>query len=293
MNARASFAEAGDTAFALASRVPAASWRDGVLDDGSELLAEEVPVALVYNGISHAVMLASPQDLEDFAVGFSLSERIVRAARDVREVEVEAGPYGIALAIDIAPGAMARLKATRRARLGKTGCGLCGIDSLAWFEREMAPHDPRDGAIRQTTGPFAPQVLQCAMAAMSGQQRLHQATGAMHAAGWADRDGRLLLVREDVGRHNALDKLVGALARADIDAGAGFALVTSRASFEMVQKATRAGIGLLAAISAPTAMAVRLADRAGLTLAGFVRGGRHVAYTHPWRLAPAPVAHGT
>ncbi|WP_312484575.1 formate dehydrogenase accessory sulfurtransferase FdhD [Massilia timonae] len=293
MNARASFAEAGDTAFALASRVPAASWRDGVLDDGSELLAEEVPVALVYNGISHAVMLASPQDLEDFAVGFSLSERIVRAPRDVRAVEVEAGPHGIALAIDIAPGAMARLKATRRARLGKTGCGLCGIDSLAWFEREMAPHDPRDGAIRQTTGPFAPQVLQCAMAAMSGQQRLHQATGAMHAAGWADRDGRLLLVREDVGRHNALDKLVGALARADIDAGAGFALVTSRASFEMVQKATRAGIGLLAAISAPTAMAVRLADRAGLTLAGFVRGGRHVAYTHPWRLAPAPVAHGT
>ena len=293
MNARAPFAGADDAAFALASSVPAASWHDGVIDERSELLAEEVPVALVYNGISHAVMLASPQDLEDFAVGFSLSERIVRAARDVRAVEVEAGPHGIALAIDIAPGAMARLKATRRARLGKTGCGLCGIDSLAWFEREMAPHDPRDGAIRQTTGPFAPQVLQCAMAAMSGQQRLHQATGAMHAAGWADRDGRLLLVREDVGRHNALDKLVGALARADIDVGAGFALVTSRASFEMVQKATRAGIGLLAAISAPTAMAVRLADRAGLTLAGFVRGGRHVAYTHPWRLAPAPVAHGT
>lgn len=293
MNARAPFAGADDAAFALASSVPAASWHDGVIDERSELLAEEMPVALVYNGISHAVMLASPQDLEDFAVGFSLSERIVRAPRDVRAVEVEAGPHGIALAIDIAPGAMARLKATRRARLGKTGCGLCGIDSLAWFEREMAPHDPRDGAIHQTTGPFAPQVLQCAMAAMSGQQRLHKATGAMHAAGWADRDGRLLLVREDVGRHNALDKLVGALARADIDAGAGFALVTSRASFEMVQKATRAGIGLLAAISAPTAMAVRLADRTGLTLAGFVRGGRHVAYTHPWRLAPAPVAHGT
>jgi formate dehydrogenase accessory protein FdhD len=293
MNARAPFAEAGDTAFALASSVAAASWHDGLIDERSELLAEEVPVALVYNGISHAVMLASPQDLEDFAIGFSLSERIVRSPRDVRGVEVEAGPHGIALAIDIAPGAMARLKATRRARLGKTGCGLCGIDSLAWFEREMAPNDARDGAVHQTADPFGPQVLQCAMAAMSGQQRLHEATGAMHAAGWADRDGRLLLVREDVGRHNALDKLVGALARADIDAGAGFALVTSRASFEMVQKAARAGIGLLAAISAPTAMAVRLADRAGLTLAGFVRGGRHVAYTHPWRLAPAPVAHGT
>ena len=297
MNARAPFAEAGDETFAPASSVPASSWRDGVNEDGSELLAEEVPVALVYNGISHAVMLASPQDLEDFAVGFSLSERIVRAARDVREVEVEAGPHGIALAIDIAPGAMARLKATRRARLGRTGCGLCGIDSLAWFEREMAQddlqHHPRDGGAHVTRDRFAPQALQRAMAAMAGQQRLHQATGAMHAAGWADRDGRLLLVREDVGRHNALDKLVGALARAGIDPGAGFALVTSRASFEMVQKAARAGIGLLAAISAPTAMAVRLADRAGLTLAGFVRGGRHMVYTHPWRLAPAPVAHGT
>ncbi|MET0210469.1 MAG: formate dehydrogenase accessory sulfurtransferase FdhD, partial [Burkholderiaceae bacterium] len=260
---------------------------------GNELLAEEVPVALVYNGISHAVMLASPQDLEDFAVGFSLSERIVRAAQDVREVEVEAGPHGIALAIDIAPGAMARLKATRRARLGQTGCGLCGIDSLAWFERETALGDPRDGGAHDAGSPFTPQALQRAMAAMAGQQHLHQATGAMHAAGWADRDGRLLLVREDVGRHNALDKLVGALARAGIDAGDGFALVTSRASFEMVQKAARAGVRLLAAVSAPTAMAVRLADRAGLTLAGFVRGGRHVIYTHPLHLACTSVAHGT
>ncbi|TXG00003.1 formate dehydrogenase accessory sulfurtransferase FdhD [Massilia arenae] len=293
MNARAPFAGVGDETFALASSVPASSWHDGLIEDGSELLAEEVPVALVFNGISHAVMLASPQDLEDFAVGFSLSERIVRAAQDVREVEVEAGPHGIALAIDIAPGAMARLKATRRARLGQTGCGLCGIDSLAWFERETELDDPRDGGVHETGSPFTPQALQRAMAAMAGQQRLHQATGAMHAAGWADRDGHLLLVREDVGRHNALDKLVGALARAGIDAGDGFALVTSRASFEMVQKAARAGIGLLAAISAPTAMAVRLADRAGLTLAGFVRGGRHVVYTHPRRLRPDAVAHGT
>ena len=298
MNARAPFPTAEAPEFPLASSVPATSWHDGLPQEGSELLAEEVPVALVYNGISHAVMLASPQDLEDFAIGFSLSERIVRAAHDVREVEVETGPHGIALAIDIAPGAMARLKATRRARLGQTGCGLCGIDSLAWFEREMAQDDPRlkdprDGGARDAGRPFAPHVLQRAMAAMAGQQRLYQATGAMHAAGWADRDGGLLLVREDVGRHNALDKLVGALARAGIDSGDGFALVTSRASFEMVQKAARAGIGLLAAISAPTAMAVRLADRAGLTLAGFVRGGRHVIYTHPHRLDCPIVAHVT
>jgi len=131
----------------------------------------------------------------------------------------------------------------------------------------------------------APDALHRAMAAMAARQQLHHATGAVHAAGWAGADGELLCVREDVGRHNALDKLVGALARAGFDAGAGFAVLTSRASFEMVQKAARAGIPLLAAISAPTVLAVRVADAGGLTLLGFVRGGRHVAYTHPERLA--------
>lgn len=275
-------------AYAPASAVPAACWHDGVQDAASETVAEEVPVALVYNGISHAVMLASPQDLEDFALGFSLSERIVRAAGDIRGIEVEPGPHGIALALDIAPGAMARLKEHRRARTGKTGCGLCGMDSLAWFERETTLLDSRDGGAHAAPQPFAPAVLHRAMRELGARQRLHRATGAMHAAGWAARDGALLLVREDVGRHNALDKLVGAMARAGIDPASGFAVVTSRASFEMVQKAARARIPLLAAVSAPTAMAVRLAERAGVTLAGFVRGGRHVVYSHPQRLlAPA------
>jgi formate dehydrogenase accessory protein FdhD len=262
-----------------ASRLPATRWREGAIEDGSELVAEEVPVALVYNGISHAVMLASPLDLEDFAVGFSLGERIVCHARDIYELEVEEGANGIAVEMRIAGGAMMRLKETRRARTGRTGCGLCGVESLACFEEDVF-EPPREG--RHTR--FDAEALHRAMAAMVARQELHHATGAVHAAGWADGEGKLRCVREDVGRHNALDKLVGALARGGIDAAQGFAVVTSRASFEMVQKAARAGIPLLGAVSAPTALAVQVAEQAGLTLAGFVRGGRHVLYSHPERL---------
>ena len=270
---------------AAASRVRAASWRDGTLESGDEVLAEEVPVAMVYNGISHAVMLASPQDLEDFAVGFSLAERIVRNPRDIHDIEVEGSANGITLSMQIAAGAMARFKQTRRARTGKTGCGLCGIDSLAWFEREASLLDPRDGGAHDVDGRLAPAALHRAMTALSGHQQLHHATGAAHAAGWAGWDGSILCVREDVGRHNALDKLIGALARDGVAPDSGFVVVTSRASFEMVQKAARAGIAILAVVSAPTAMAVRSAERAGVTLAGFVRGERHVVYSHPQRLA--------
>lgn len=265
-----------------ACRLPAQRWRDGQVEDAAELVADEVPVALVYNGISHAVMLASPRDLEDFALGFSLGERIVRDPRDIYELEVEEAPHGIAIEMRIASGAAMRLKETRRARTGKTGCGLCGVESLDWFDDDaFATEAPEHAALR-----FAPEALHRAMASMAARQDLHHATGAVHAAGWADRDGELLCVREDIGRHNALDKLVGALVRGKLDPAYGFAVVTSRASFEMVQKAARAGFALLAAISAPTALAVQLADRVGLTLAGFVRDGRHVLYSHAQRLAP-------
>ncbi len=264
-----------------ACRLPAARWAEGRLESASELVADEVPVALVYNGISHAVMLASPKDLEDFAVGFSLAERIVPDARDIYDIEVEEAAHGIAIEMRIATGAMLQLKETRRARLGKTGCGLCGIESLAWFDDEALALRVNASAAR-----FDPDALHRAMAAMAARQDLHHATGAVHAAGWANADGELLCVREDIGRHNALDKLVGALVRGKVDVANGFAVVTSRASFEMVQKAARAGFPLLAAISAPTALAVQLAQNAGLTLAGFVRGGRHVLYSHPERLAP-------
>ncbi len=256
----------------------------------TETVVEEVPVALVYNGISHAVMLASPQDLEDFAVGFSLGEHIVDNARAIFDIAATAHPNGIEVRMRIAGDAMDGLKRQRRQRTGKTGCGLCGIDSLAQFEADAADgpgagktHRAVDA--RKSIGQrIAPAAMHAAIDALTTRQPLHAATGAVHAAGWADRDGRLLLVREDVGRHNALDKLVGALARAGIGPESGFAVVTSRASFEMVQKATRAGIGLLAAVSAPTAMAVRTAEAAGLTLAGFVRNNRHVIYTHADRL---------
>ena len=287
MNAPLPVAAAGDAPDPpVASSVAAACWRDGVLEAGDELLAEEVPVAMVYNGISHAVMLASPQDLEDFAVGFSLAERIVRNERDIRDIDIETSAHGITLSMAIAPGAMARFRQTRRARTGQTGCGLCGIDSLAWFEREASLLDPRDGGAHAVDGRLAPAALHRAMTALAAHQQLHHATGAAHAAGWADWDGAIGLVREDVGRHNALDKLIGALARAGTPGASGFVVVTSRASFEMVQKAARAGIAILAAVSAPTAMAVRTAERAGVTLAGFVRGARHVVYSHPQRLAP-------
>jgi formate dehydrogenase accessory protein FdhD len=267
-------------------RLPASRCIDDLSEEGSELVADEVPVALVYNGITHAVMLASPLDLEDFALGFTLGERIVRHRRDVYDIEVGQTARGIAIDLRIASGAMARLKGARIARLGKTGCGLCGVDSLDYFEQEACLPDPRVPQTAVATQRFAAAALHRAMGELAARQHLHHATGAVHAAGWADHDGRLLCVREDVGRHNALDKLVGALARTDCAMEEGFAVVTSRASFEMVQKAARAGFGLLAAISAPTALAVRMAEGAGLTLAGFVRGGRHVVYSHPGRLLP-------
>lgn len=261
-------------------RLPASRCEGGLMEEGSELVAEEVPVAFSYNGIAHAVMLASPLDLEDFALGFTLGERIVRHPRDVYDIEVEHTARGIAIALRIAAGAMARLKGTRLARTGKTGCGLCGVDSLAYFEQDAC----RPEACAPAGTRFEAAALHRAMKEMAARQGLHHATGAVHAAGWAGRDGELLCIREDIGRHNALDKLVGALARDRVDPGTGFAVVTSRASFEMVQKAARAGIGLLAAISAPTALAVTMAEGAGLTLAGFVRGGRHVVYSNPQRL---------
>ena len=266
-----------------AAPLPAQRWLDGRLQPVDEVVPEEVPVALVYNGITHAVMLASPHDLEDFALGFTLGERIVRAARDVYDIDITPHDNGIAIELRIAAGAMARLQRTRQARTGRTGCGLCGVDTLQRFTDDCADLPVPAAA----DVPIAPAALHRAMAELAARQYLHHATGGTHAAGWAGTDGAIRLVREDVGRHNALDKLVGALLRAGAPPTDGFAVVTSRASYEMVQKAARAGIAVLAAISAPTAMAVQMADRGGITLAGFVRDGRHVLYSHPGRVAPS------
>ena len=247
----------------------------------SEEVAEEVPVALVYNGIAHAVMLATPAYLEDFACGFSLSERIVDDVAEIYDIEIDAHARGIEVRVELAGAAMQRLKLTRRLRTGKTGCGLCGIESLEQFANGTGIDALQaDAPCLQSDGMLTAAALHRAMAGLARCQDLHKATGGVHAAGWAAWDGAVLLAREDVGRHNALDKLVGAIARQRIDIAGGFIVVTSRASFEMVQKAACAGIGVLAAVSAPTAMAIRIADATGVTLAAFVRAGQHVVYTH-------------
>lgn len=254
-------------------------WRDGAVSQQDDCLAEEVPVAMVYNGASFAVMMASPHDLDDFALGFSLTERLVADPAQLLQVHVQRLIEGIELAMhvtDDAPGA--RLEQERQRLLpGRSGCGICGTRDL----ENAIRHDGACG-----TGPtLTRQALEQALAELKQRQPMNQATGAVHAAAWADTQGHILHVREDVGRHNALDKLIGAITRARVDIDRGFALVTSRASYEMVTKAASAGIAVLAAISAPTALAVELARSAGLTLVGFARPGSHNVYTHARRVS--------
>lgn len=237
-------------------------------------VAEEVPVALVFNGISHAVMLASPTGLEDFALGFALTEGLLADRSELYGIETVRSEQGISLQMDVASACEWRLKERRRNLAGRTGCGLCGTESLDQVSRSV----PRAPDVLLRLG-----VLAQGQRALREWQALQQLTGAAHAAAWCDLEGRIVLLREDLGRHNALDKLVGAMAFAKLNPSAGWVLVTSRASFEMVQKTAMAGAGLLAAVSAPTSMAVDLAERCGMALAGFVRGDDFVAYTHPDR----------
>ncbi|TQV67785.1 formate dehydrogenase accessory sulfurtransferase FdhD [Exilibacterium tricleocarpae] len=238
----------------------------------SEPLAQEAAVALVYNGISHVVMMASPDALEDLALGFSLSEGIVRSTDDIYAVEAHRHPPGHAVNIRISAACMAQLKQRRRNLTGRTGCGLCGTESLEQAVRAPIPVGP-------ACKPSAAAVQQ-ALATLAGAQPLQALTGACHGAAWCDMQGKIHLLREDIGRHNALDKLIGALANTVIDRHQGFALVSSRASYEMVQKATSAGITALVAVSAATALAVELARASGLHLIGFARQGRHTIYTN-------------
>jgi FdhD protein/phenylacetyl-CoA:acceptor oxidoreductase accessory protein len=246
------------------------------VSSAEEVLAEEVPVALVYNGISHAVMLASPTDLEDFAVGFSLSECIVGRAGEVLDLEILPGPDGIEIQMRLTAERAEALKRHRRSLAGRTGCGLCGAESL----QQVAPRMSR---VAPAVARLDSAAIGRALAGLRQRQSLFELTGAVHAAAWCDAEGRIQLLREDVGRHNALDKLVGAVAGQGSSFGAGFVVLTSRASYEMVQKAAAAGIAVVAAVSAPTGMAVRSALDAGVTLVGFARGEKHCVYTHPER----------
>lgn len=249
---------------------------DGTDDEAQHApVAAEVPVALVYNGKPHVVMMCTPADLEDFAVGFTYSEGIAPAA-DVKRIDIVKYSRGIELQIEIPAAAAERLTERGRAITGRTGCGLCGVEVI-----DEALRDPRPV---QATLTLKRDALWRASATLGAQQPMNRDTNAIHAAAWADRDGALRVVREDVGRHNALDKVLGALARAGIDAGTGFLVVTSRASYELVQKAAAANVPVLAAVSRPTALAVQLADDAGITLVGLLRGTTANVYSHRERI---------
>lgn len=250
-------------------------WRKGVLVHAIDQVAEEVPVAMVYNGISHVVMLATPSSLEQFALGFSLSEGILRSRSELYDMEVVQRREGIELQMTIAAERFAELKQRRRNLAGRTGCGLCGAESLQQVQRRSNPV--------QTGQRFRPDAVHAALSRLPQLQTLQALTGAAHAAAWATADGTIALIEEDIGRHNALDKLIGTLAINGGNFVDGFVILTSRASYEMVQKAATVGIPMLAAVSAPTGLAVDLAQQTGLTLVGFARGGGHVIYAHSQR----------
>tara|TARA_R110001606_G_scaffold339159_2_gene487204 strand:- start:334 stop:1137 length:804 start_codon:yes stop_codon:yes gene_type:complete len=239
-----------------------------------DLVAEEIPVAMVYNGVSHAVMMASPCDLEDFALGFCLSEGILQRPNQLFSIEIKPGEDGIEVDMHISGDCYARLREQRRNMAGRTGCGLCGTESLAHVVRTLKPVAPQ--AVPSD------KAVQAALQRLQNHQPLQLQTGATHGAAWCDTQGRIVQAREDVGRHNALDKLIGARLReyGDQAFGEGFALISSRASFEMVQKSASVGISTLVAVSAPTALAIREAQNSGMNLIGFARPGRHVIYTH-------------
>jgi FdhD protein len=245
---------------------------------GERAIPEETPTALSYNGATHAVMMATPCDLEDFAVGFSLTEGLIGEASQIEAIDVAAVPdLGVDVRIWLPGSAAGEIAAGRRRKIvGPVGCGLCGVESLEAANRPMRRVE--------SVAVFSPSMIAEAMASLPEGQRLNRETRAIHAAGfWRPGQG-LLFVREDVGRHNALDKLVGAMARSGEPAMDGVVLLTSRVSVEMVQKTATLGAAVIVAVSAPTALAVRMADRAGITLAAVARDDGFEVFSHAGRI---------
>jgi FdhD protein len=261
---------------AVSAQVAVERWTRGTIARTSDVVAEEMPVALVYHEVPHVVMLATPADLEDYAVGFTLSEALVANTDEIRGVEVSQGEASADVKITVAWERFTQLLQRRRNLAGRTGCGLCGAETAEGAIRECAPVP---AGVTVTAAE-----LHAAIAELSGRQPINARTGSVHAAAWVVPGQGIQVVREDVGRHNALDKTIGALARARADFAAGYMLITSRASYEMVQKCATMGIALLVALSAPTAFAVRLAQRSGLTLVAFARADQHVVYAHAHRV---------
>jgi FdhD protein len=264
-------------------------WRDGgpnrgSLVEGTRIIPEETAIALTYNGGTYAVMMATPQDLRDFAVGFSLDEGIIQSPDDLDSLDIVELDDGIELRMWLAQAKADRLSERRRHIAGPTGCGLCGIDSIAEAIRPAAIVTPGRS--------FSPHQITAAMQSIPALQTINIETRAVHAAAfWAPARG-IVALREDVGRHNALDKLAGVLAQDRISASEGMVLLTSRVSVEMVQKAAAMGAPLMVAVSAPTALAVRMADAAGITLAAIARADGFEIFTHPGRIASTTAAQG-
>jgi len=264
-------------------RVAPTRWRDGVASAGERAIPEETAVALTYNRFSYAVMMATPADLEDFAVGFSLSEGMVARPEEIQEIDIVASETGIELRLWIDEARIAAFTERRRTMAGPTGCGLCGVESLA--EAMRAPPKVASGLH------VAADALAAAVASLPALQRFNRQTHAIHAAAFWEPANGIAALREDVGRHNALDKLAGALRRRGLAAGGGAMLLTSRVSVEMVQKAAVLGAPIIAAVSAPTALALRTAEAAGITLVAIVRDDGFEIFTHPDRIRLEASAH--
>lgn len=241
------------------------------LEVGYDDVVEESPVALIYNGISHAVMMATPLDIEVFAIGFSLTEAIIDHPRQIYDIEIIRNDLGVQVEITIASEAFIKLKMHKRTLAGQTGCGICGIESLEQIKHNFSP------VTHEFSCYWLDQISE-ALAQLQQQQFISSITGGAHAAAWVV-NGKILNVFEDVGRHNALDKLLGYLVKNNVDRSQGFVLMTSRASYELVKKCVQLNISLLATISAPTSLAVELAKRSGLKLVSFCRQSRYVVYS--------------
>jgi FdhD protein len=251
-------------------------WAQGATTHTTDQVAEEVPVAIVFHNVPHVVMLATPANFEDFAVGFTLSEGLVARADEIREVEVTLGADAVDVRVTVAWERFTELLHRRRNLTGRTGCGLCGAETAEDAIREVPQVGPGTDVTIQD--------LHAAIEQLGTLQPINARTGSVHAAAWVVPGQGIQLVREDVGRHNALDKAIGALVRGKTDLATGYMLITSRASYEMVQKCATVGIAFLAAFSAPTAFAVRMAQKTGMTLVAFARRDRHVVYANPGRL---------
>jgi len=251
-------------------------WKGKLYERKQDYIAEEVPISLIYNGMPHVVMLATPTNLEEFALGFSITEGIIKSPQELLSVRIYNRSNGIEVQLKIPDHRFQCMTDKGRNLTGRTGCGLCGASTLKQAIRQPKPVN---GELT-----LCAEDLRAALTDISNHQKLNQITGAVHAAAWVVPRQGIISIREDVGRHNALDKLIGFLLRNNKDLSAGFIIVTSRASYEMVQKTAWVGITLLAAISAPTGLAIRLANETGLTLIGFARDDQHVIYTHPQRL---------